>query len=321
MSLQLPNKWLWDFWLAQDGPDYHLFYLQSPQQPYQVFRHFNVSVGHAVSQDLINWKVLPDALAPSWGVPHVWDNYTTWTGSVFRHDGRWYMFYTGAMMEERAIIQRIGVAVSSDLIHWEKHPGNPIVVADPKWYELLDLTQWHDQAWRDPWVFEHDGKFHMLVTARVKEGPGHARGVIGHCYSDDLIHWTVAEPVSAPGEFGHLEVPQWVEIEGRWYVFFCTGHNAYSEARRARGVELVTGTHYLVGDAPLGPFKLLTDEFLYADPLGTYYAGKVIRDPKGNWVLMTSHSHAPEDRFVGQLANPVPIKVEADGRLSVVSRF
>ncbi len=31
MTLRLPDQWVWEFWIAQDGPDYHLFYLQAPR--------------------------------------------------------------------------------------------------------------------------------------------------------------------------------------------------------------------------------------------------------------------------------------------------
>jgi beta-fructofuranosidase len=77
MAFKLKDKWLWDFWFAQDGSDYHIFYLQSSNHwTYEWQRHFNVSVGHAVSKDLKNWTVLPDALAPSDSL-EAFDNYTT----------------------------------------------------------------------------------------------------------------------------------------------------------------------------------------------------------------------------------------------------
>lgn len=66
MTLRLPDKWVWDFWLAQDGPDYHIFYLQAPRSLQDAhLRHWNASVGHAVSQNLSDWQILPDVLAPS----------------------------------------------------------------------------------------------------------------------------------------------------------------------------------------------------------------------------------------------------------------
>jgi hypothetical protein len=84
--------------------------------------------------------VLPDALRP--GPPGAWDDLATWTGSVIEHDGRWHMLYTGISRAERGLIQRIGLAVSDDLTAWRKHPANPVLQADGRWYELLDLTSW-----------------------------------------------------------------------------------------------------------------------------------------------------------------------------------
>ena len=61
--LSIPDKWLWDFWFAQDGPYYHIFYLQAPKSlSDEKLRHWHATIGHAVSEDLRNWEILPDAL-------------------------------------------------------------------------------------------------------------------------------------------------------------------------------------------------------------------------------------------------------------------
>ncbi|MCP4225296.1 MAG: glycosyl hydrolase family 32, partial [Actinomycetia bacterium] len=174
-------------------------------------RHWNTTVGHAVSTDLIGWSVLPDAIRP--GAPGDWDDYTAWTGSVIEVEGRWAMLYTGTSRSEDGLIQRIGLAWSDDLVDWEKAPFNPILEHDASRYEALDRSIWPDQAWRDPWVFidPTDGRFHVLLTARVQEGPAGERGVVAHAVSDDLRRWTVLDPVTDPGAFGHLEIPQLVE--------------------------------------------------------------------------------------------------------------
>ncbi len=145
MALRLSDKWLWDFWFAQDGSDYHIFYLQASRSlGKEELRHWNVSIGHAVSQDLRSWNILPDALHP--GPAGSWDDYTTWTGSIIRHDSLWHLFYTGTNRAEKGLVQRIGLATSSDLMHWNRHPANPLITADPRWYEPLDLNLWHEQA-------------------------------------------------------------------------------------------------------------------------------------------------------------------------------
>lgn len=166
--LKLADKWVWDFWLAQDGPDYHIFYLQAPRElGDENLRHWHAVIGHAVSLDLTKWQVLPDVFCPSENA--TWDDYLTWTGSIIKSEGIWYFFYTGGCRSEKGRIQRIGLATSMDLMTWERCPGNPLIVSDPGWYETLDLSVWHEEAWRDPWVFQHPktGDWHAFITARL----------------------------------------------------------------------------------------------------------------------------------------------------------
>ncbi len=319
MTLHLAYKYTWDFWFAQAGSDYHVFYLQAPRSlPNPELRHWNVSIGHAVSQDLRDWHVLPDALCP--GPLGDWDDYTTWTGSVVEHDGNWHLFYPGTQRAEKGLVQRIGLATSADLCHWEKYPGNPVLVPDPQWYELLDLAQWQDQAWRDPWVFRDPagGDFHALITARVNHGPTDGRGVIAHARSTDLRQWQVTPPITEPGEFGQMEVPQLSHIAGRYYLLFSTSTHHQSATRRERvGGGLVTGTLYLVADQPFGPYHFISDEFLVGDSRGTLFAGKLLEMPSGGWVFMAWRAVDNRGEFLGELADPFPVTVSAEGQLCV----
>ncbi len=55
IMLSLPDKWIWDFWFAQDGDKYHIFYLQAPKSlKLEQRRHHNATIGHAVSNNLID---------------------------------------------------------------------------------------------------------------------------------------------------------------------------------------------------------------------------------------------------------------------------
>lgn len=81
--LKLKDKWIWDFWFAQDGADWHIYFLQADRSLGDPeLRHRNVSVGHAVSQDLKNWTQLGTCFVPSDGP--AFDDFTTWTGSVLQ---------------------------------------------------------------------------------------------------------------------------------------------------------------------------------------------------------------------------------------------
>ncbi len=151
------------------------------------------------------------------------------------------MFYTGSRFLEPGRITNVETvlaATSGDLTEWVKDPG-VVVAADPRWYETLAAGTWHEEAWRDPWVFaDPDGDgWHMLVTARAVDGPGRDRGVVGHAWSPDLVRWEVRPPRSTPGTgFAHLEVPQVVEVDGRWaLVFSCDSAHLAGHREGERG--------------------------------------------------------------------------------------
>jgi len=317
MSLRLADRWLWDFWIAVDGADIHLFHLQAPRalgDPER--RHRNATIGHAVSRDLRTWRERPRALGT--GPPGAFDDLATWTGCVVRHAGRWHMLYSGIARAEDGAVQRIGRATSVDLDRWER--TDTLVAADPRWYETLGpgATEEH---WRDPWVFRdpRTACFHMLVCARAAGGPPDGRGVIGHAWSEDLETWTVGPPLSAPGELRQLEVPQLVRLGGAWHVLFSALPSDHSAARLARpGVRAEGGAHHLSGPGPLGPFVLARDEFLLGDaPDVRHYAARVVEHRGSPW-LLAWRWHDDDGAFLGELGDPTAIETGPDGSLAVV---
>ena len=315
--LALPDHWIWDFWFADDGRRHHVFFLKAPKSLGDPdLRHVNARIGHAVSDDLRRWEPLPDALGP--GPPGAWDDRSTWTGNVVAHDGRWYMFYSGISHAHGGLRQAIGMAHSDDLMTWQRASHEPVLTADPRWYEQLDLDIWIEETFRDPWVFPDPSGlgFRMYCTARANYGEPDGRGVVGQAWSPDLWTWQAMPPVTDPGDFGHLEVPQLAEIGGRDYLLFSVYDWAHSAVRLQRA-EVVCGTHYMLGESPLGPFRMLSDEFLIGTAEGPFYAGRVVRDRAGQWQFMCWAQFAPDGAFVGALADPVPVVQHGDGSLSL----
>lgn len=301
--LTLTDRWVWDHWMVDTGSEYHIFYLQAPRSLGDPeLRHANATTGHAVSTDLVTWEILPDALHP--GPAGAWDDRATWTGSIVRKDGLWYCFYTGSRLAEKGLIQRIGLATSSDLITWERQGNAPLIVTDPRWYETLDLSAWHDEAWRDPWVFaDPDGNgWHALITARAKEGPVDARGVVGHAWSPDLRTWEVRPPLSAPGEFGHLEVNQTVVVDGQPVLVFCTGSGQIAATRRARVGAEPSATYVAPAASLLGPFDIAA-----AVPVSELYAGRLVQMRDGRWAMMGFVNEPGGGPFVGAIGDPEPV--------------
>ena len=262
-------------------------------------------MGHAKSTDLVEWEVLPDALVAA--DSPAWDDGSTWTGSVVQgDDGVWRLFYTGARRDEEWLIQRVGVAQSSDLIVWERVGSEPLLECDDRWYERYSPDDWHDEAWRDPWVFRgDDGRWHMLLTARVATGDPMGRGVIGHAISDDLETWEAQPPLSEPAGWGHMEVPQTVVVDGQPFLIFCCG-DEHQDGRRS--AQATGGMWFAPGESLLGPWDF--------DAAGTFdhpslYAARLVERSPGDWVLL-GFSKAVDGKFEGVILDPIP--VERDGR-------
>jgi beta-fructofuranosidase len=319
--LSLEDKWIWDFWLVdpQESDDglWHVYFLQANKTlPHPDDRHRNVSQGHATSTDLINWTHKGTCFAPS-GTP-AWDDWTTWTGSVVKDDsGLWHLFYTGTRHELGGMHQRIGHATSQDMHSWQRVGDGlclDLVGPNASYYEEYTPGHWHDRAMRDPWVMRNPlGQgWIMYFTARV---PGrtepNAGGAIGFATSPDLMTWTLQKPVYDGGAFGQLEVPQVFKRGEHWYMVFCTADHHWSEGyRRFNPEPPQTGNHYLIAESHLGPWTV-PKPFLDG---GLRYAARMM-DIDGKLHIMGFHNIDQNSRFIGQVSNPAPIGINADGTL------
>lgn len=306
----LPEAWVWDFWTVEHQGEYHLFFLYASRALHDPHaRHNRASIGHAVSRDLVSWERVVDALVRS--DPPAFDDLATWTGSIVRHpDGRWFMFYTGvSLTPSGANIQTIGYATSVDLMTWQKAPS-PVLSADPRWYETFAHGLWHDEAFRDPWVFADpsgDG-WHMLITARANHGETFDRGVVGHAWSEDLLEWELREPLTSPGQgFGQLEVCQTHVVDGRHVLLFnCLAADA-SEATKASGTP--GGVWIAAAESELGPYDIAGARLIDEPGL---YVGKLVDDAATGETKLLAFIHDVDGQFIGEISDPYVVSWDGD---------
>lgn len=313
--LHLPDSWVWDFWLADDGAEYHLYFLFASRALHDPqLRHERATIGHAVSTDLVNWRRVADAVVS--GPAGAFDEVATWTGSVVHHpDGTWFLFYTGAGRTAAGARQTVGYATSTDLTYWHKAGPDPVLIGAAPWYQTLETSEADDDCFRDPWVFaDPDGDgWHMLLTAKAAGGPFRDSAVIGHATSLDLRTWQLRPPLSAPGQgFSQYEVPQVSIVDGRPVLLFsCFGADTAPD-RAATGLR--AGVWAATGESPLGPFDLagahpLTDESLYS--------GRLVRlRGTDEWRFLAFRTVDEQARFAGEICDPIPVEW-VDGRLAL----
>jgi beta-fructofuranosidase len=232
-----------------DGDQLHLFHLTLPNHDI---------VQHAVSDDGLAWRALPNALHV--GDPGACDDDQIWTMSITERHGVYTMLYTALSRAEDGLVQRTALATSTDLIRWTKDPRNPVGEADPRWYEA-DLGERGWVSWRDPKPIRVGDTYYATVCARQRSGPLLRRGCVGLLASRDLKTWEPRPPLFAPRKYWDLECPQVFEVDGGYYLTA-----SVMEDRTQR---------YWAAPRFEGPYEVPSDGGVLA-PRG-HYAGRICR--------------------------------------------
>lgn len=296
----LAEDWVWDFWTADDGSSYHLFFLKAPRSLGDPdLRHRNASVGHAVSDDLGTWTRVADALHPQ--APPAFDDLATWTGSVVRAgDGTWLTLTTGLASRDGGLVQRLGASSSPDLLTWRRE-GRAVPEADPRWYAVRGPGV-RETHWRDPWVERGEDGWHLYVTARAA---GTESAVVGHAWSADLVTWQVRPPLSPPSRrFTWAEVFSLHRLEGRWVLLFsCLSAEMVGADPGAGGVWSVPV------EAPGARVDLDRATRVTSEDL---YVGKLVRLRDGTSRFLAFENRGADGRFAGGVIDPVRVQWDGD---------
>lgn len=315
--LKLEKYWVWDSWIADDGDDFHLFYLQAPRSLGDPgLRHLSATVGHARSRDLVHWEVLSDALGPTAGS---WDDLSIWTGSTVRgDDGLWRMYYTATTSRGHGVRdQRIGLAESEDLVTWRKVGREPLLIADPRWYKTLAEDDTASETWRDPHVFKDPGGdgWHMLITARSLTHGRNDDGVLAHARSHDLRTWELGPPVCDSGfGFGQLEVAQVKQVDGRWVlVFTCHPQEMTDERVASSGAYCTWSVPAPEGGEQQGSWDISLAQPFTAEP--DLFAAPLVQQRSGDWALVGFRNTEPRGELNFHIDDPIPVRLDDRGIL------
>lgn len=254
-----PDRVLHDTWVFVRDAETHLFYL-APQAGNNLHR----LIGHAISTNWLDWDELPSIELT--GCKGQWDSGRIGTGHVFRYDdGRYYMAYTGRIDPQ----EDIGLAVSDDLVTWQKVSTSPVwpqATCPP--YETHEAAPGLTLPWRDPFVVrDPTGEWEAYVCARTDRGPLAGRACVGRCRLDAVDRWRTLAPVATTGEYAMMEVPEIFAFGGRHWLTFNTGSpwgRRLDTTRRPNA----SGTFYLVADAWNGPWRTPENNVLIGSAYG-----------------------------------------------------
>ena len=284
-----------DIDVIRRGDQYHLFHLVLPNHDY---------IAHAVSDDGMTWKRTRNALYT--GEPGEWDDDMLWTMHVTRNPGRrtFEMFYTGLHRAEKGYIQRIGLAVSRDLMHWRKENEHNLPLA-PRGVHCEAAGE-SDRGWvsfRDPYLFRHEKQDWLILCARVPRGLVSRRGCVGLVRRTDE-GYVIEPPLFFPRVYDDVECPCLVVLEGQFYLI--------GSIREDMEVQ------YWCSETFRGEYRSFRSNVLL--PKGNY-AARTMRD--GPHVLVFNSYIAGLNVESGTRTLPPPkqIRRAADGRLELVSYY
>jgi hypothetical protein len=93
---------------------------------YLFYERSDLGIWLATSKDMKVWKHVQDEPVLSPG-PGEYDRDLVALNQIIKYKGRYYAYYHGsAKTGSKAKLWSTNVATSTDLLHWEKYPGNPL---------------------------------------------------------------------------------------------------------------------------------------------------------------------------------------------------
>ena len=96
---------------------------------YVFYERKDAAVWLAQSKDLKTWTNVQDEAVLQCG-PDAYDQYAVAFDQVIKYRGRYYAYYH-ASGHPKWKEWSTNLAVSADLVHWKKYPGNPVLPVDP----------------------------------------------------------------------------------------------------------------------------------------------------------------------------------------------
>ncbi|MFO7883119.1 MAG: family 43 glycosylhydrolase [Kosmotogaceae bacterium] len=250
-SFSVENKYIWDHWFLKEKEGFYKYFLQAPSYLTRDERHDNSSVGCAFSRDLKSWKYLGAVFKAN---PEGWYNTSIWTGSIVKSDSRYYMYFTSRDRNEIQE-QKIGLIISDSPLFEECkiiYMDRPILTVDSRYYEVNSpdgMTHW-----RDPFVFEENGLFYLLICARKKRGSINGRGTVAFARSNDLIKWQILPSLELPEWFGYCECPYIYKKNNLYYLHF-SAYGFSDKFLNETNNRPIQGDYYLVSEDLKGPYQ------------------------------------------------------------------
>ncbi|SCB77140.1 glycoside hydrolase family 32 protein [Gilliamella intestini] len=278
---------------------YHAFYQHHPYNENWGPMHW----GHMISDDLVTWRRLPIAIAPD----QDFDKSGCFSGSAVDNHGELCLLYTGHIWlngegNDEQISQTQCLATSNDGIHFEKQ-GTVLVPKDGIMH------------FRDPKVWQQDGKWWMVVGQRTPNDVGE----VLLYRSDDLRNWIFDQVVVSdidPNVY-MLECPDFFPLGDKWVLMFSP------QGMKAKGYQYrnLFQSGYIVGNWQPGERFSIIKPFQEMDFGHDFYAPQSFLAADGRRIIFAwmdmwqSAMPSKKDKWAGAFTLPRELILDQDNKV------
>lgn len=279
---------------------YHLFYQHNPYSSNWDTMHW----GHAISKDLIVWEDAGVALAPD----KSYDKLGVYSGGAIEKDGTLNLLYTSV---GDGGVQQQALATSYDGYNFTKRANNPVISSSQRLNSRIT-------DFRDPYLFEKDGVFYVLVGGKL-EGEG---GQLILYSSHDLMSWKTIGSIysSTLTRSGMFECPNLAFFDDKEVIITSPQSIRDSDISNYQNIHSVT---YQIGNIDFENGTFTNDygqDFMEEFDKGfDFYATQVISDENRvimlAWMNMWSRSYPTAiDQWAGEITLPRELEL-IDGHI------
>jgi beta-fructofuranosidase len=238
---------------------YHIFYGLNPFAYHPGEWYWE----HARSKDLIHWERMKTGLTPAYELGlHAIGSGST----IITSDRKKLAFYSDVLNDEMMFWQ--AQFTDDDLTGWKHEGKNPVITLKHQGLPSFD------KFFRDPFVFEEDGRTFLICCADLFD-EDYVPVPIFEATNKDLTEWDYKGILFTVPKYKYrnLEVPQLRRLDGKWLF------TASTDAPIDR-------TNYFIGEFNIKKFRFTVESEGTLDYSGHYYAQESISDDKGNMYML-----------------------------------
>lgn len=248
--------------LSYYNGEYYLFFQWNPYTCEHKYKHW----GLVKTKDFIDYTMPKIVLAPTdW-----YDKDGCYSGSALEVEGKLELIYTGNVKDSKGNREAYQVRARYE-------DNGSITKIGPI---ISDIPKGYTGHFRDPKVFENEGKYYFIIGAQTDE----LKGRVLLYSSVDFDTWSLLGEIDTDyKDFGFMwECPSLINIDNK-DVFIFSPQGLKSQEFKNQNIYQ---SGYLIGNLDYETLKFTHDEFKELDMGFDFYAPQSFRDGKGRDIMI-----------------------------------